>query len=144
MKKNILAVALCLLGLPSFAGTVEALPTNPGVASMTETTPRPVLELATLVGIRNELTSLHAAVVEAAHDSAVHSCKYEDKTFSEGAIRQVGRIGLVCVRPEWDIKRVRVVGQGNANAEPSLVWEPLSSPRLEAYRGATHMPANAK
>ena len=136
LKKSIVAVSLCSVGLVAVAGDT--------VASMSETTPKPVLELATLVNIRNELTSLHAAVLEASHSTAAHSCKYEDKTYSEGAIKQVGKVALLCVRPSWGTHNIRLAGQGDALAEVALVWEPLSSGRLEEYRVVTRVPVNSK
>lgn len=57
-------------------------------------------------------------------------CHYEDKAYSEGAILKVGKVPLVCVERDWGV---------NPLGERQLVWEPVVSNRLEAYRRVTRL-----
>ncbi|MBY0365117.1 MAG: YnjH family protein [Burkholderiaceae bacterium] len=65
------------------------------------------------------------------------ACSYEDKSYSEGAIRQVGRVALICVEREWGIR----FAPGDDRHSRELVWEPVNSPRLSALREATGLGA---
>ncbi len=80
-----------------------------------------------LAGIQNELTAMHAEL--AARNAPADGCKYEDKDYTEGAVRQVGNIALVCTERAWGI---------HVSGEPrTLVWEPITSKRIAPYLKAT-------
>lgn len=132
MKKIIVAVALGTVISAAFANPVNSASAPVAADTAKE---QPATELAALVGIRSELISLHAAML-APHDNPSTVCKYEDKTYSEGAIRQVGKVGLICVQREWGIH--------NMNDPVVLVWEPITSQRIETYRRATRLSAGPK
>ena len=60
------------------------------------------------------------------------ACLYANQVYSEGAVRPVRALVLICVQRVW-------------NADDStgeLVWEPLSSPRLTTFRQATGLSAS--
>jgi hypothetical protein len=70
--------------------------------------------------------------------AARSTCAYEGKEYSEGAVKQVGQVPLVCVERDW----------GTTFDTPGkpreLVWEPLSSQRLSQFRRITGLPASIK
>jgi hypothetical protein len=60
------------------------------------------------------------------------ACLYANQVYSEGAVRPIRALVLICVQRVW-------------NADDStgeLVWEPLSSPRLTTFRQATGLSAS--
>lgn len=89
-----------------------------------------------LVAIRGELVNLHnnLLAMQAAQNKKQAErieagvCRYEDKNYTEGAIRQVGNIALVCVDKPYGFKM---------EGKTQLVWEPVTSKRLESYRQIT-------
>jgi hypothetical protein len=59
-------------------------------------------------------------------------CLYANQVYSEGAVRSVRALVLICVQRVWN-------PDGSTG---ELVWEPLSSPRLTTFRQATGLSAS--
>jgi hypothetical protein len=59
------------------------------------------------------------------------ACLYANEVYSEGAVRPVRALVLICVQRVWNPD----------DSTGELVWEPLSSPRLMNLRQATGLSA---
>ncbi len=60
------------------------------------------------------------------------ACLYANQVYSEGAVRPVRGLVLICVERVWIPD----------DTSGELVWEPLSSPRLTIFRQATGLSAS--
>lgn len=90
------------------------------------------IEREYLQAILTQLVQLNMAAAQI--KPIAQACSYEDKSYSEGSIRQVGKVALVCVEREWG---VRDFTAGDNKQPRELVWEPVNSQRLSTYRKAT-------
>jgi len=132
MRKSALSVALLVAasavsaqGIPVTGGP---LPMEGGIPVVDvegqEADARSKAQAVLLVGIQQQLIELNQVLQRSVTGNAMAArvCKYEDKSYSEGAIRAVGAPRLICVE------------RGDTR---ELVWEPIASRRHSAHLRAT-------
>lgn len=118
MKKTFLALTLCAAA---------------SIASAQATQPAPGTSQAEYMNaMLQQLIQLNMTAAQL--KPVAPSCSYEDKAYSEGAIRDVGKVTMVCVERDWGVKSFE---SKTVNALRELVWEPLSSKRIATYREVT-------
>ena len=139
MKNTILALSLC-----TACGIVLAQPMEEkdvalqGLNAIKATTPNtqsvgPGAAQAGYMGaILEQLVLLNMTVQQMKPTTSF--CSYENKNYSEGAVYNVGKITLVCVERDWGVQSIDWNG---TKAARELLWEPITSKRLETYRKAT-------
>lgn len=80
--------------------------------------------------------------VEAHAHTAERSCLFADKRYTEGAIYRIDDYTLICVERDWGNM---IAGfEAKRNAANPLVWEPITSKRIEARNMVTGMNKPAK
>lgn len=118
-------------------------------AAVQTSNPAPYLQaiLGQLVEMHHELDQTRAM------EDLPHTCKYEARGFTEGAIVKVGNLSLVCVSPSRLVMPGTVNGKrvaeahrkGEFDEQPTrCIWEPLNSPRIEHYRKLVGLPTSVR
>ena len=126
MKKTIAAALFAAVSCSAFAQGPEQPQSAAVTAAAVNANVNQAMLLEQVIGLRHDVQA-------AARASS--ACSYEGKDYSEGAIRQVGKVSLVCVERNWGV-HISSPGQPESR---ELVWEPLDSDRIAGYRNITHL-----